>query len=68
MPLYEYECERCGKVFETLCSIKERDNVECPECHKPARRLLSGFAVGGGGGGSLGAGVPSGAACSLTSG
>ena len=62
MPLYEYECDHCGSGFETLRSIKERDNAECPECERPARRVLSGFAVMGGGGDA------SGAACSLTSG
>jgi putative FmdB family regulatory protein len=66
MPLYEYHCDHCDEEFETLRSLKERDNAECPECGRPARRLLSGFAVGGGssGGGGLPS-VSSGASCNV---
>ena len=51
MPLYEYHCDECDNEFESLQSIRERDDAECPECGTRARRLLSGFAVGSGGGG-----------------
>ena len=48
MPLYEYQCQRCGTTFEELVSLAERDNGrECPKCHsKRARRLVSLFATG----------------------
>ncbi len=35
MPVYEYQCENCNKVFEIIASIKEKDKgleVSCPEC------------------------------------
>jgi putative FmdB family regulatory protein len=49
MPLYEYQCRRCGKVFEMLRRIKDTDNdLECPNCHShKAERQLSTFAAGG---------------------
>jgi len=48
MPLYEYQCERCGKTFEELVSLSERDNGRpCPKCHsKRARRMVSLCAAG----------------------
>ena len=34
MPLYEYECNRCGETFELIVPISEKDNAkECPQCH-----------------------------------
>lgn len=31
MPLYEYQCRRCGKVFEMLLRIKDADkDLDCP--------------------------------------
>ena len=55
MPLYEYACESCGEQFEVIASSSESEDVRCPECGEPARKLLSGFAVGrSGGGGSSG--------------
>jgi putative FmdB family regulatory protein len=54
MPLYEYECKRCGEKFEALRPRDDRDRAECPDCKGDGRRVLSGFAVGGGGGTSLG--------------
>jgi putative FmdB family regulatory protein len=35
MPVYEYRCEKCGKVFSVSMSMDEHDNsrVTCPDCH-----------------------------------
>ncbi|MFO8073255.1 MAG: zinc ribbon domain-containing protein [Polyangia bacterium] len=52
MPLYEYFCENCEQSFELIRSASSEDEVSCPECGEPARKLLSGFAVGASGGGS----------------
>jgi putative FmdB family regulatory protein len=42
MPIYEYECGRCGHTFETLQKMSEDPLVECPNCREPAlRRLVS---------------------------
>jgi putative FmdB family regulatory protein len=32
MPLYEYECENCGRRFERLQSINAEPVRQCPEC------------------------------------
>jgi putative FmdB family regulatory protein len=41
MPIYEYECPRCGKRFEKLQGMNERFSLGCPDCGTPARRLIS---------------------------
>ena len=41
MPIFEYKCPVCGKIFEELvrsCDVQ----VECPECKVPAQRSYSG--------------------------
>ena len=45
MPLYEYTCEKCKKQFEVLRGINDKEQVRCPECDEPAKKLVSGFAV-----------------------
>jgi putative FmdB family regulatory protein len=49
MPLYEYSCDDCGERFELIRRASDEEPVICPECGAPASKLLSGFAVGGGG-------------------
>ena len=43
MPIYEYECNGCGKKFElVLMSIKQKAQPECPKCKSTdARKLVS---------------------------
>jgi len=45
MPLYEYQCKKCEKKFESIVSsIKADEPQECPECGaKESSRLLSSF-------------------------
>ena len=41
MPIYEFECGRCGARFEELVAAGTEE-MECPECGATqARRLLS---------------------------
>ena len=41
MPLYEYECDACGKRFEVIQKFSEV-STECRRCGKgPVRRLTS---------------------------
>ena len=51
MPLYEYQCKKCEKKFETLLSFKELDDpVKCPHCGSAETgRLLSTFSASVGG-------------------
>jgi len=42
MPIYEYECEKCGAVFERLCRSAGDDEGRCPNCDaENCRRLIS---------------------------
>jgi putative FmdB family regulatory protein len=40
MPIYEYNCEKCG-VFEVTQRISEKPLDVCPTCGEPVRRLIS---------------------------
>lgn len=45
MPLYEYECQSCGRRTELIQRVADAPLAECPECGGPVRRLLSAPAV-----------------------
>ena len=32
MPIYEYKCQECGKVFEELVSVGSERGFACPSC------------------------------------
>lgn len=40
MPTYEYECTKCGHVFERFQSISDEPVKRCPECRCKVRRLF----------------------------
>jgi putative FmdB family regulatory protein len=40
MPIYEYDCRRCNKVFEFL-SWKFNNYARCPICGRRGKRRLS---------------------------
>jgi len=39
MPTYDYECDKCGRKFEEVRMIAERDSVSC--CGQKAIRLIT---------------------------
>jgi len=47
MPLYEYQCKKCEKKFETLVSLKDRDDpAKCPDCgSEDTDKLMSTFSA-----------------------
>jgi putative FmdB family regulatory protein len=46
MPLYEYECDACGKRFEKIQKFSDPPIDVCPNCGKgPVRKLLSSPAI-----------------------
>ncbi len=52
MPIYEYRCPKCQKVFEEWSRITDDTPEEpCPDCGTPSPRILSStcFVVEGGG-------------------
>ena len=40
MPIYEYECGKCG-IFEQSQRISEPALTKCPTCRRKVRRLIS---------------------------
>lgn len=52
MPLFEFNCKKCGHIFEELLSASELDRGEfkCPACKsKRVERAFSAFATGNAG-------------------
>ena len=46
MPLYEFECDACGKRFEVIQKFSDPDVEVCRNCGKgPVHRLLSSPAI-----------------------
>jgi putative FmdB family regulatory protein len=45
MPLYEYECESCGRRFERIQKFSDAPIAECPTCGGPVRKLMSSPAI-----------------------
>jgi putative FmdB family regulatory protein len=46
MPLYEYECDACGRRFELIRKFSESELDACTLCGKgPVRRLMSSPAI-----------------------
>jgi putative FmdB family regulatory protein len=41
MPIYEYECTKCGKVFEAVQRITDEPLGQCVSCAGPVKRLIS---------------------------
>ena len=45
MPIYEYQCNQCGKRTELLQRMDDAPLATCPECGGEVRKLLSAPAV-----------------------
>lgn len=45
MPLYEYQCKKCGHRFEKIQKFSDKPIKKCPECGGPVEQLVSAPAV-----------------------
>jgi putative FmdB family regulatory protein len=45
MPLYEYECQKCGHRFERIQKFSDPMVKKCPECGGKVEQVLSAPAV-----------------------
>lgn len=45
MPLYEYQCKKCGHRFEKIQKFSDEPEKVCPECLGEVERLISAPAV-----------------------
>ena len=41
MPLYEYECQSCGRRTEVLQRMDDAPILVCPDCGGPLKKLIS---------------------------
>jgi putative FmdB family regulatory protein len=51
MPIYEYECEKCGLVFEARQKFSDAPLTTCTSCAGSVKKLISktGFSLKGSG-------------------
>jgi len=40
MPIYEYECQACGRRFERLQHFSDEPVKMCPDCGGPVQRVI----------------------------
>ena len=47
MPIFEYECARCGAISShVVMNARRRERISCPTCASPKlRRVMSSFAM-----------------------
>ena len=45
MPLYEYQCEKCGHQFELIRKFSDPPLEVCPKCGGKVRKLMSSPAI-----------------------
>ncbi len=41
MPIYEYQCTGCTKIYELIHKHDDVYNIVCDECLKPLIKLIS---------------------------
>jgi putative FmdB family regulatory protein len=45
MPLYEYQCKKCGHIFEKILKFSDKPIKKCPECGGAVEQMISAPAV-----------------------
>jgi putative FmdB family regulatory protein len=45
MPVYEYECEKCGYEFEVEQSIHDKPRSRCPECRGKVNKVFNSVGI-----------------------
>jgi putative FmdB family regulatory protein len=45
MPLYEYQCSKCGHRFEKIQRFSDKKIKKCPQCGGPVEQVISAPAV-----------------------
>lgn len=45
MPIYEYECNKCGHRFEVIQKVSDAPLKKCEKCKGKAERLVSSPAI-----------------------
>ncbi|SLM28601.1 conserved hypothetical protein [Desulfamplus magnetovallimortis] len=62
MPIFEYQCEKCGKQFEKLIFAgDDKEKIVCPECgSREVRKMISACSFMGASIGTCASGSPKG--------
>lgn len=45
MPLYEYQCQKCGQRVEILQRVSDPPYTHCPKCSGDMKKLMSSPAI-----------------------
>ncbi len=45
MPIYEYQCDECGALYEVFQKMSDDPLVECEKCGGPLRKVLHPVAI-----------------------
>jgi len=46
MPIFDFECRKCGHKFDLIISNAEKDKAKCPQCGAMnLKQLLSSFST-----------------------
>jgi putative FmdB family regulatory protein len=45
MPIYEYECKKCGHRFEKILKFSDKQPTKCPECGGKIEQVITAPAV-----------------------
>jgi putative FmdB family regulatory protein len=41
MPIYEYQCPKCEKVYEVMQKFSDPPETACPQCAGPVTKIVS---------------------------
>ena len=41
MPIYEYECKKCGEITEVWQKFSDSPLTDCPHCHGRMNKVMS---------------------------
>jgi putative FmdB family regulatory protein len=41
MPIYEYECAKCGHIHEIMQKMSDKPLTKCPDCSGKLHKLIS---------------------------
>ena len=45
MPLYEYQCQKCGERVEIIQRVSDKPYSHCPKCGGDMKKLISAPAI-----------------------
>ncbi|MBC8424118.1 zinc ribbon domain-containing protein [bacterium] len=45
MPIYEYECTKCGHAFELVQTFQDRPRRRCPVCRGKVNKLIGNVGI-----------------------